>query len=49
MADHTDHQPAGILPCTLCDQKAVARLSVHWLCADHILIELADRIGATYD
>lgn len=34
---------AGILVCALCDRRAVARLTTEWLCADHVLIELAAR------
>lgn len=42
----TDINPTGILRCALCGEKAVARLTVDWLCADHVLIELAGRMEA---
>lgn len=35
---------AGILVCAICDRRAVARLTTEWLCADHVLIELAARM-----
>ena len=43
----TDIIPTGILRCALCGERAVARLTVDWLCADHVLIELAGRVEAS--
>lgn len=40
----TDITPTGIVRCALCGERAVARLTVDWLCADHVLIELAGRM-----
>lgn len=36
-------EAGGILVCALCERRAVARLTTDWLCADHVLIELAER------
>ena len=46
MADNTHMDTITVssetLLCTGCDDTAIAVLGEEWLCADHILIELAD-------